>query len=175
MSNISYAELKNGTFSIDQVFAIFDDIGSVDVAEISGSWSGAEVNTRHEMQGLLEAIDWVGKVFEDDGNAHPLVLGRKKRFAIKPFRPLLRLALAVPLFRKPFMAPINSLIARCIQTKKTQATLRMINFRGVVSAAMVYDDVPITDFLRKIDDDHLLGIMEFKWVDEPYAFLLKRD
>jgi len=41
-----------------------------------------------------------------------------------------------------------------------RARLRRIEYRGVVSAAMIYDRLPIIDHFRAIDDDTLMGLME---------------
>jgi hypothetical protein len=43
-----------------------------------------------------------------------------------------------------------------------QATLRMVEFRGVVTATMVYDKHPIFDHFRKITSDLVMGIMDRK-------------
>jgi len=41
-----------------------------------------------------------------------------------------------------------------------RARLRRIEYRGVVSTAMIYDRLPIIDHFRAIDDDTLMGLME---------------
>lgn len=41
-----------------------------------------------------------------------------------------------------------------------RARLRNVEYRGVVSAAMIYDRLPIIDHFRAIDDDTLMGLME---------------
>ncbi|KAJ5691905.1 hypothetical protein N7462_001328 [Penicillium macrosclerotiorum] len=42
------------------------------------------------------------------------------------------------------------------------ARLRQVEFRGVVSTAMVYDDFPIIDYFRYVNDDLLAGAMDSK-------------
>ncbi|MFM7676911.1 MAG: DUF4334 domain-containing protein [Synechococcus sp.] len=59
-------------------------------------------------------------------------------------------------------------------TRAIQARLRMVEFRGVVSAAMLYDNLPIIDGFRRIDADRVLGLMDEKGVADPYVFLLER-
>ena len=54
------------------------------------------------------------------------------------------------------------------------ARLRMVEYRGVVSGAMVYDRQPIIDHFRRVDDDTLLGAMDYKRVPRPLVFLLTR-
>lgn len=41
-----------------------------------------------------------------------------------------------------------------------RARLRKVEYRGVVSTAMIYDRLPIIDHFRAIDDDTLMGLME---------------
>ncbi|TXS95338.1 DUF4334 domain-containing protein [Parahaliea maris] len=55
-----------------------------------------------------------------------------------------------------------------------QAQLRMVEYRGVVTATMAYDDKPIFDHFRAIDDDTLLGVMDSKGHEIPLFFYLER-
>jgi len=41
-----------------------------------------------------------------------------------------------------------------------RARLRRIDYRGAVSAAMIYDRLPIIDHFRAVDDDTVMGLME---------------
>ncbi|GAB3289409.1 hypothetical protein GCM10027563_26110 [Parasphingorhabdus pacifica] len=57
----------------------------------------------------------------------------------------------------------------------------MVEFRGEVTATMVYDGQPIFDHLKKVDDNTLLGVMNGKesamplyGEGKPYYFLLER-
>jgi len=43
-----------------------------------------------------------------------------------------------------------------------EASLKMIEFRGVVSTTMVYDSEPVFDHFRKVNDDIILGCMNGK-------------
>ena len=51
----------------------------------------------------------------------------------------------------------------------------MVEFRGRVTACMLYDDRPIIDAFVRIDDDRVLGVMDMKGDPSPYFFVLKRD
>lgn len=55
--------------------------------------------------------------------------------------------------------------------------LRPIEWRGVVSTAMVYDDFPIIDYFRYVNDNLLAGAMDAKKTAEhgTYFFYLYRD
>jgi hypothetical protein len=53
-------------------------------------------------------------------------------------------------------------------------SLRMVGFRGHVTATMVCDQHPIFDHFKRIDDDTMLGVMDAKSEDLPLYFLLQR-
>lgn len=50
----------------------------------------------------------------------------------------------------------------------------MMDFRGTVGAAMVYDALPIEDHFRWIEPCVLLGLMDARGF-EPFFFMLKRE
>lgn len=54
------------------------------------------------------------------------------------------------------------------------ASLRSVVYRGVLTATMVYDNHPIFDHFRKIDDNTVLGVMDRKGDEMPLFFFLKR-
>lgn len=47
-----------------------------------------------------------------------------------------------------------------LQTKEYKARLRMMDYRGKLSAAIVYDTQPIIDIFRRVDDKTVLGLMD---------------
>ncbi|KAF5263890.1 hypothetical protein FOXYS1_5354 [Fusarium oxysporum] len=55
------------------------------------------------------------------------------------------------------------------------ASLKEIVFRGQVTSAMVYDDQPVIDYFRFVDDKTVAGIMEGKKLDGPFYFYLTRS
>jgi hypothetical protein len=52
--------------------------------------------------------------------------------------------------------------------------VRPVEHRGVVTAAVVYDALPIVDVLRRVDAGTLLGVMDCRGVPEPFVFVLTR-
>ena len=42
---------------------------------------------------------------------------------------------------------------------------------GKVSAAMIYDHLPIIDIFRRVDEDTLLGVMDMRGLADPYFFI----
>jgi hypothetical protein len=53
------------------------------------------------------------------------------------------------------------------------ASLRMVEYRGVVTATMVYDRRPIFDHFRRVDADTVIGVMDQKG-SPPLVFFLRR-
>jgi len=62
-----------------------------------------------------------------------------------------------------------------LQTKKSAARLRMIEYRGRVTATMCYDEKAILDHFARIDDNRVMGVMDLKGIPDPYIFVLERD
>ena len=50
-----------------------------------------------------------------------------------------------------------------------------VEHRGVVTAAMVYDALPIIDVFRRVSDDVRLGAMDMRGLPSPFLFVLRRD
>jgi hypothetical protein len=50
----------------------------------------------------------------------------------------------------------------------------MTEYRGVVSATMCYDALPIHDVFRRLDETTLLGVMDLRGAPA-YVFALQRE
>jgi Domain of unknown function (DUF4334)/GXWXG protein len=55
-----------------------------------------------------------------------------------------------------------------------EATIRMVEYRGVLTATMVYDKHPIFDSFRAVDADTVMGAMDRKGEPAPLMFKLRR-
>lgn len=64
--------------------------------------------------------------------------------------------------------------ARVASPMMGKASLRVVRYRGVATATMIYDKHPIFDHFRKIDDDRVLGVMDRKGEAAPLFFYLRR-
>ena len=62
-----------------------------------------------------------------------------------------------------------------LHTDEPKARLRTVEHRGVATAAMVYDALPIIDVFRRVDDATLLGLMDLRGLPRPFFFVLERD
>lgn len=162
--------------------ARFDQLDAVDEAFMLGRWRGAGLATGHPMDGLLEAYHWWGKHFESAEVVHPLLFeGRDGRpLAVNPALLGAGLSLVgrVPLPRSPGLANVFQTlmgVPGLLRTARPRARLRMMVHRGRASATMVYDQWPILDVFRRIDDDTVLGLMDARALAQPFFFLLRRE
>jgi hypothetical protein len=62
-----------------------------------------------------------------------------------------------------------------LYTSRPKARVREISHRGVVTAALVYDTLPVIDFFRKVSEDVRLGAMDLRGLPAPFLFVLRRD
>lgn len=163
--------------SRDQALAWFDTAPPVAVDELTGRWRGSELPTGSPLDGLLEAYGWYGKEFVDAETAHPLLFGTAS--GPRPVDP--RLIPVSVLRTLPGLA--HSTAARLaftavrplLTTRRPKARLRAVEHRGVVTAAMVYDALPIIDFFRWMDGRTVLGLMDLRGLPDPFFFLLQRE
>ncbi len=113
-----------------------------------GDWKGGEFVTGHKMNGKLEKAGWFGKTFASAADVQPLVC---------------------------LDADGNKFSN--VEMGKGEASLWLEEFRGEVTATMVYDGQPVHDHFKKIDDDAVMGIMNGKGVLDDgryYYFYLER-
>ena len=158
--------------------AFFDSLPPVAVADLLGSWWGEEVPTGHPYDGLLAALRWHGKRFDAPDAVHPLIFDgpRGRRFAVNPAYLPLHLLTHPPAWLRTQAAARGARAALpALATRRPRARLRMVAHRGVVTAAMTYDALPINDVFRTIDADTVLGVMELRGLDAPYLFALHRE
>jgi hypothetical protein len=162
----------------DEALAYFDSLPVVEPDEMLGRWRGSGLPTGSPLDGLLEAYGWYGKEFLDDETVHPLLFTDRSG---RP-RPVDPSLLPVNLLRDyagflqfwPLRTALTSL-RPLLYTKRPKARLREIAHRGVVTAAMVHDSLPIIDVFRKVSEDVRLGAMDLRGLPAPFLFVLRRD
>lgn len=165
-----------GGCTSEQACALFDDLPIVMAEEITGRWKGSELPTSHPFDGLLTASGWYGKQFDDPQTVHPLLFsGGGEIFAVDPRKIPLALAERVPLTVLAAAGTLVNVLKPALRTSQPRARLRNLEYRGKLSAAMIYDHWPVIDVFRRVDDHTLLGAMDQRDVDQPYFFLLHRD
>lgn len=169
--------LDSGRCSIEDALDVFDRLEVVDVPFMIGRWRGMEITTGHPQDGVLAATRWYGKEFLDAETVHPLLhkTSSGKLFRVKPRPTLVYLSLRMPILKSKPFRPLSLMITRLLTTNVSQARARMIEYRGKLSATMVYDFLPINDHFRMIDESTVLGMMDFKGLPDPFPFVLRRD
>lgn len=168
--------LEKGHATTEEALQLFDSLEPVNLDFMMGRWQGSGLDTNHPMDGLLEASNWYGKEFVDPETVHPLLFldNQGKIFKVAPNPSAMNSIGKFPIFKKPFMKPLLMLTNSLLKTEESQARLRMMEYRGIVSATMIYDYLPINDTFRKIDGNTVFGIMDFKNSSQPFFFVLKR-
>lgn len=111
---------------------LFEALEPIDCDGMMGPWKGGELRTGHKGSLPLKALKWYGKTFNS-------------RLDVKP---LMCLDEEGKLYSNQLM--------------KGEASLWMVEFRGKVSACMVYDGQPVFDHFRRVDDRTVMGIMDGK-------------
>jgi hypothetical protein len=161
----------------DQALEFFDALPTVSVDDIRGRWAGRELETRHPWDGLLTASGWYGKQFDSPEAVHPLLFQTPNGtlFPVNPARIPLNLAGRVPLAAASAARRLLDVTMPLLRAHGPKARLRNLEHRGKVSAAMVYDQLPIIDVFRRIDDTTLLGLMDMRAAAQPYFFVLTCD
>jgi len=166
--------LNSGITTTENALHLYDQLEPVGLDFMIGRWKGSEFPTGHKMDGLLNFTGWYGKLFIDQETVHPLLFYTNdytELYAVNPN--LIPLTIYYPKIK--FLRKLMTLAKPVLQTKKSKARLRMMEYRGKISATMIYDSKSINDHFRKIDDSRVMGIMDMKGETQPYFFILERD
>ena len=168
---------NKNTMTTEEALELCDALPVVSIDMLIGRWRGTEVFTHHPLNGLLETFGWYGKEFIDWNHVHPLLFSDSHGhlFSLDPKRLPFSLALKLPIPRIKLLRQALLMVRFVLQTQKAKARVRMMEYRGKVSASMIYDNLPIYDTFRLIDSDTLLGVMDFKGVEQPFFFKLHRN
>ena len=99
-----------------------------------GEWKGGAFNTGHKLNAALEEARWFGKTFNSRADVKPLIC---------------------------LDADGNKFSN--VELGNGEASLWMEEFRGEVTATMVYDGQPTHDHFKRIDDNAVIGLMNGKF------------
>ena len=113
--------------------AFWATLEPVSIDFMIGEWKGGEFHTGHRANGFMEKLNWFGKTFVSASDAKPLVC---------------------------LDADGNKFSN--VEAMKGEASLWLEEFRGEVTASMVYDGAPVHDHFKKVDDGTVMGIMNGK-------------
>lgn len=168
--------LQNIPTTTTEALALFDSLEPVNIEFMFGLWQGQGVATQHPLDGFLEAANWYGKEFISSEIVHPLLFSdnQGKLFKVAPRSQSMKMVLKMPFLKQDWLKPLLKLTPALLETKASQARLRMMAYRGQLTATMIYDYLPINDSFKKIDDNTVLGVMDYKEISQPFFFILKR-
>ena len=160
-----------------EALAFFDTLAGVALDACIGRWRGSGLPTGHPLDGLLEALGWYGKEFVDPETVHPLLFQEHggQVFALDPAPVPVQQILRHPWLMRSRASRAAFTAARpLLRTTKPKARLCRTEHRGVVSATMIYDALPILDIFREVDQATLLGLMDLRDMPQPFFFILRR-
>lgn len=181
VASVTLSDILPGTpTTTAAALAVFDAAEAIEPDFMIGTWHGAELPTGHPLDGFLEASGWWGKQFVDAETVHPLLFPTSDTTALWALNPVLAfgslgIAAKIPRVKDwSFERPIAAL-RPLLATRRPKARLRTTRYRGVDTATMVYDQLPINDIFRKLDDQTVIGAMDLRGSRTPYFFTLTRD
>ncbi|PVG81874.1 hypothetical protein DDE18_14225 [Nocardioides gansuensis] len=165
------------TCTLAAALELFDSLPAVKSTELTGRWRGRELRTGHPLDGLLEASGWWGKQFDGVDDVHPLLFADPsgELFAVDPLRVPIGLTGKLPVSVVARGRAALGVAKHALRTSRPRARLRDLEHRGVVTASMVYDHLPIIDSFRRVDEETMLGAMDQRGEPLPYFFILSRD
>jgi hypothetical protein len=155
----------------------FQTLPPIEPSEMIGLWAGRGIPSGHSIDGVLENLGWFGKRFTPGMRADALLfrVGEQRLIPINPARISLRLALRFhKVGRTRAAKSLFSYLQSLFRAKGQVASLKTMSFHGVPSAAMTYDDQPIVDHFRRMDDRRIMGAMTIQGDDRIYFFELEK-
>jgi hypothetical protein len=170
--------LSSEGVNTEQALALFDSLAPAAIDSMRGAWRGEGLPTGHPLDGALEAYHWAGKRFDSDEDVHPLVFATwAGALSLRPawLAPFLPLVMRWPWLKSQPFAALARAGLPLLATGRSKARLRLVQFRGELTATMVYDEVPIQDVFRQLAGDAVLGLMDCKGMERPYFFVLRRE
>ena len=176
--------LPDAPTTTTEALAIYDAAPAVEPGFMIGTWHGAELPTNHPLDGMLAASGWWGKQFVDAETVHPLLFPTADGSALWALNPALAfgglgVATRVPGLKSRNFSGAIAKLKPVLGTTAPKARLRTTRYRGVDTATMVYDQQPINDVFRLLDDapgsETVMGAMDLRGSARPYFFVLRRD
>jgi len=171
--------LRAGGTTPQGALRIYDQLDPPDMDTMIGTWKGSGFHSQHPQDGMLEAVGWYGKHFAGPEAVHPLLFYGANRYVVFPVNPAVTprdLQMTSGLVRPGRSLHWLVLAARpLIKTRRYKARLRLTEYRGKLCPTMIYDDLPIHDVFRRVDDNTLLGAMDMRGMEQPFFFVLRRD
>lgn len=125
-------DLESGV-EVAELDALWAELETVRAEDILGSYKGSAFQTGHALSKALDASRWYGKDFRSVTDAKPLMC----------------------------RAGDGTLFSN-VELGQGEASLWNVEFRGEVTATMVYDGKAVFDHFKRLDSSTLMGIMNGK-------------
>jgi hypothetical protein len=127
-----FNELRRREGRVDprELDELWPDLDTVRIEDVLGEWRGSAIDTGHRAVEEVRKMRWFGKTFTSRLEVAPLICYDE-----------------------------DGNLYSNTEAGNGGASLWMIEFRGEVTAAMVYDGLPVFDHFKKVDEATLLGIM----------------
>ncbi|MGW0160141.1 DUF4334 domain-containing protein [Mycobacterium sp. NPDC003323] len=149
--------------------AAFDALPPVTIDALRGLWRPDTSYAETPGGRVLLESGWYGMRFTDSESVDPLLFRTADGTGL--FAADLSKVLEV-LTQGP--ADI-SMHREIVAAHGPTARLRMVHYRGVTSATLIYDRVPIMDYIRAVDADTVVGAVEARGtVEAPVYAVLRR-
>jgi hypothetical protein len=158
-----------GSPTQQQMAAAFDALDPVGVDMLVGLWEADPGYAETPGGRLLVESGWWGARFTDAETVDPLLFRSDDGDGLFAADLLRVLAL--------IREGAQNISARRteVETSAPIGRVRMIEYRGVVTATLVYDQVPVLDYLRAVDNNTVIAAVEGRaMVDRPAYALLRR-
>lgn len=124
---------RSGEIPDADLDAFWETLEPATIDFMIGEWKGGEFATGHRANGFMKTLNWFGKTFHSAADAKPLVC---------------------------LDADGNKFSN--VEAMNGEASLWLEEFRGEVTASMVYDGRPVHDHFKKVDANAVMGIMNGK-------------
>jgi hypothetical protein len=170
-------ELQRGT-TIEAALAFYDALEPVGLEEMIGSWQGEDLLTGQPLRWSAREVRLVREALRRARPRPPLVFiaSPGRTMSLNPaFVPIAVLIRYPWLVRAAFVPRLFCVLRPLLATAKPKARLRLTAYRGVVTATMCYDALPINDVFRKVDNNTVLGAMDLRGLQMPLMFVLRRE
>ena len=143
--------LRDAGSSPAELDALWASLPVADASHILGRYRGSAIPTGHPLEKALVRARWWGKEFRALDDVSPLLC----------------------------LDDAGELVSN-VELGKGEASLWNVEFRGEVTATMVYDGQPVFDHLKRAGDGVLMGVMNGKgahilFQGAPFYFVLERE
>lgn len=157
-----------GDLTAEGVAEFFDTLSPTPIGFMMGLWRAVVVPSCSPNQRRLLDSGYFGMRFTDPETVDPLLFSTAdgtEVFAADPIK----------LFTLLQDGPTDIPAVRSdVEITYPAARLRMIDYRGVTSATLIYDRQPVLDHFRTLTDTIVLGAVEARGYQQPTYFALQR-